>query len=76
MSLSHEIQIQEMRNPLKSEAFNRYQATRNRSPRFRAFVIFLLLLISCFLVDVFTFKNSPVEANKEVLPQPATIISK
>jgi H+/Cl- antiporter ClcA len=76
LSFLYEIQIRQMKNPFKSEAFNRFYATKDRSPQFRAFVIFLLLLICCFLVYVFTFKNTTVEASKEVLPQPATIISK
>jgi len=66
-----------MKNLLKNDSvFNRFQATKDRSPRFRAFVIFLLMLISFFLVYVFTFKNNTSETSKEVIPQPATIMSK
>ena len=57
-----------MRNPLRSEGFNRFEATKDRSPRFRAFVILLLLLVSSFLVYVIAFKKPKTELTKSVIP--------
>ena len=57
-----------MRNPLKSDGFNRFEATKDRSPRFRAFVILLLLLVSSFLVYITAFKRLKTELTKGVIP--------
>jgi len=53
-----------MKNPLKSDTFNRFDATKDRSPRFRAFVIILLLAVSCFLVYVSAFRKDTTEFTK------------
>ena len=65
-----------MKNLLKSEMFNRFEATKDRSPRFRAFVIFLVLLIGGLLLYAITFKRSTTEIAKDAIPQPATVISR
>ena len=66
-----------MKNPLKSDTFNRFDATKDRSPRFRAFVIFLLVLVSCFLVYVITSKKSaPSDLSGDVIPSSATVTRK
>jgi hypothetical protein len=65
-----------MKNPLRSENFNRYQATKDRSPRFRAVVILLLLLFSCILIYSLAFnKSEPVKANN-VIELPASAAGK
>jgi len=57
-----------MKNALKSEIFNRFDSTKDRSPRFRAFVIILLLVVSCFLVYVGLFKKDVTGTNTIVAP--------
>ena len=57
-----------MKNPLKSETFNRFDATKDRSTRFRAFVIILLLAVSCFLVYVGAFRKDTSEFSKSGIP--------
>ena len=63
-----------MNNPLKSETFNRFDATKDRSPRFRAFVIFLLFAVSCFLVYVTAFKGDKTEISKDVVTGQSSIL--
>ena len=57
-------------NPFKSETFNKFEATKDRSPRFRAFVIFLLLLVSGFLMFMITSKTS---RSNDVIPSSSTV---
>ena len=75
MSFTCEIKLK-MKNPLKSATFDRFDATKDRSPRFRAFVIFILLLVSFFLVYVVSSKKILAGSSKEILPKPATTMSK
>jgi hypothetical protein len=66
-----------MKNPLRSDGFfNRYQATKDRSPRFRAFVILLLLVFSCILIYGLAFIKSKSLKADEVIAQPASAVSK
>jgi hypothetical protein len=45
-----------MRDPFKKDNFfNRFMATKERSPMFRFFVIFLVLMISVFMILRFTY---------------------
>jgi len=56
-----------MKNPLKNDSvFNRFQATKDRSPRFRGIVILLLLLISCFLFYSLYRNNGSKETQSEM----------
>ena len=65
-----------MKNPLKNETFNRFDATKDRSPRFRAFVIILLLGVTCFLIYVCAFKKDVNEMGKSILPDHRTTVGK
>ena len=38
-----------MRNPLSSDVFNRFEATKERSPLFRLFIILMILIVTSFL---------------------------
>ena len=64
-----------MNNPLKSEKFNRHDATKDRSPGFRAFVIFLLLVFITIIIYTLAVKNS-TGANNNIISQPESIMSK
>ena len=64
-----------MNNPLTNDKFNRFEATRGRSPRFRAFVIFLLLLVSVFIVyRISTKKTLITDAKNETAPTPMNVV--
>ena len=58
-----------MKNLLKEDRFfNRYAATKERSPRFRAFVILVLLIFSTILIWGLSYqikknKNFPIIKN-------------
>ena len=73
VSCSMKLQIQP-NNLLKSETFNRFEATKDRSPRFRAFVIFLLIAVSSFLVYATAFKGDATEISKSVVPGVSPIL--
>ena len=64
----------DLKNPLKNETFNRFDATKGRSPRFRAFVIILLLAVTCFLLYVSAFKKDATEISKSVIPGHRTAV--
>ena len=61
-----------MNNPLKHNRFNQYQATKDRSPRFRIFVIVLLLLTSSIIIYALKEKkNSHPDSPESSVPSTA-----
>ncbi len=66
----------QMKNFLTSDEFNRYDATKDRSPRFRAVVIFLLLLFSSVLIYILIVRTDASEAANQALPKPSATTSK
>ena len=65
-----------MKNVLKSDSFNRYEATKDRSPRFRAFVVILLLLVGCILLYTLSHTKNDKEDETEMATKPSLNVSK
>lgn len=70
------IQPSNMKNPLKSDSFNRYEATKDRSPLFRAFVVLLLLIVGCILLYTLSQTKSNKEETGEMATKPSLNVSK
>ena len=72
------IYLPAMKNLLKEDHFfNRYAATKERSPRFRAIVILLLLVFSFILIKGLMYNkiNSPISKD-DVPPKASPIITR